>query len=131
MTCQIEAAQESTIGTFSSLAADKYNELSKIKAAATKAAEAKYFTDRKAAYDTRRVELSRISNEKASELKVAKTSAQVKAAADKYRLAMTRISQTWKAETQAAPARRDASVAAAAATFIQGLAQHGLSIIQP
>ena len=131
MTCQIEAAQESTIGTFSSLAADKYNELSKIKAAATKAADAKYFSDRKAAYDTRRVELSRIYYEKANELKVAKTSAQVKAAADKYRLAMTRISQTWKAETQAAPARRDASVAAAAATFIQGLAQHGLSIIQP
>lgn len=131
MTCQIEAAQENTIGTFSSLAADKYNELSKIKAAATKAAGAKYFTDRKDAYDTRRVELSRISNEKASELKVAKTSAQVKAAADKYRIAMTRISQTWKAEIQAAPARRDASVAAAAAAFIQGLAQHGLSIIQP
>ena len=131
MTCQIEAAQENTVSTFSSLAADKYNELSKIKAAEAKAAEAKYFTDRKAAYDTRRVDLSRISNEKASELKVAKTSAQVKAAAEKYRLAMTRITQTWKAEIQAAPARRDASKAAATATFIQGLAQHGLSIIQP
>lgn len=131
MTCQIYAAQENTVGTFSSLGADKYNELSKIKAAATKAAEAKYFTDRKAAYDTRRVDLSRISNEKANELKVAKTSAQVKAAAEKYRLAMARISQTWKADVQAAPARRDSSIALAQATFIQELAKYGLSIIQP
>lgn len=131
MTCQIYAAQENTVGTFSSLGADKYNELSKIKAAATKAAEAKYFTDRKAAYDTRRVDLSRISNEKANQLKVAKTSAQVKAVAEKYRLAMARISQTWKADVQAAPARRDSSIALAQATFIQELAKYGLSIIQP
>jgi hypothetical protein len=131
MTCQIEAAQENTIGTFSSLAADKYNELSKIKGASIKAAGTKYFADRTAAYDKRRVELSRIATEKASELKVARSSAQVKAAAEKYRLAMTRISQTWKAEIQAAPVTRDSSIAAATATFIQGLAQHGLSIIQP
>jgi hypothetical protein len=131
MTCQVYAAQENTVGTFSSLGADKYNELAKSKAAEAKAAEAKYFTDRKAAYDTRRVELSRISNEKAIELKVSKTSAQVKAAADKYRHAMARISQTWKAEIQAAPARRDSSIALARATFIQELAKNGLSIIQP
>jgi hypothetical protein len=131
MTCQIYDAQENTVGTFSSLGADKYNELSKIKAATTKAAEAKHSADRKAAYDNRRVELSRISDVRASELKVAKTSAQVKAAAAKYRLAMIGISQTWEAEIQAAPARRDASKAAAAAAFIQGLAQQGLSIVQP
>ena len=131
MTCQIYAAQENTVGTFSSLGADKYNELVKSKTAAIKAAEAKHSTDRKAAYDNRRVELSRISDVRASELKAAKTSAQVKAASEKYRLAFSRTSETWKAELKAATEGRIASRAASTTAFTQGLAQHGLSIIQP
>jgi hypothetical protein len=131
MTCQIYAAQENTVGTFSSFGADRYNELSKMKSASVKAANSKYFTDRTTAYDIRRVELLRIANEKASDLKIAKTSAQIKAASEKYRLAMTRISDNWKAEIKAAPARRDSSIALAQATFIQELATHGLAITQP
>lgn len=131
MTCQIYAAQENSVGTFSSFGADRYNELSKMKSASIKAANSKYSTDRTSAYDIRRAELLRISNEKASELKIAKTSAQIKAASVKYRLAMTRISDNWKAEIKAAPARRDSAIALAQATFIQELAKYGLSIIQP
>ena len=78
---------------FSSLVADNYNELSKIKAAAVK-----YFVDRTAAYEKRRIELSRISNEKVSHLKISKTSAQIKGASEKYHLAIFRISEAWKAE---------------------------------
>jgi hypothetical protein len=131
MTCQVYAAQENTVGTFSSLGADKYNDLANSKATAIKAAEAIHNTDRKAAYENRRVELSRISDVRASELKAAKTSAQKKAVSEKYRLAFTRTSETWKAEIKAAPVRRESSIALAQATFTQGLAQHGLAIIQP
>ena len=131
MTCQIYAAQENTVGTFSSVGADEYNELAKSKAAAFKTAVAKHSTDRKAAYNNRRVELARISDVRASETKAAKTSVQKKAASEKYRLAFTRISETWKAELKAAPVNRDSSIALAQATFIQELAKRGLSIIQP
>jgi hypothetical protein len=131
MTCQVYAAQENTVGTFSSVGADKYNELAKTKATAIKAAEAKHSTDRKAAYNNRRVELSRISEVRASELKAAKTSAQKKAASEKYRLAFTRTSETWKAELKAATEGRIASRAQATTAFTQGLATHGLAIIHP
>jgi hypothetical protein len=131
MTCQVYAAQENTVGTFSSVGADKYNELAKSKATAIKAAEAKHSTDRKAAYNNRRVELSRISDVRASELKAAKTSAQKKAASEKYRLAFTRTSETWKAELKAAPARRESSIALAQATFTQGLASMGFRSFSP
>lgn len=131
MTCQVYAAQENTVGTFSSLGADKYNELSKIKAATIKASEAKYFADRKATYDKRRVELSRISDTRASDLKAAKTSAQIRAASEKYRLAFSRTSETWKAEIKAASEGRTASKLEASTTFTQSLATHGLAINQP
>jgi hypothetical protein len=131
MTCQIYVTQENTVATFSSLGADKYNELSKAKGATIRASEAKFFADLRAAHAISRVEFSRISDERASDLKVASGYSQVKAAAAKYRLARTRTSETWRAEIQAAPVRRDASIAAAAATFIQGLEKYGLSIIQP
>lgn len=131
MTCQIYAVQENTVSTFSSLGSDRYNDLSKIKSATIKASEAKYFADRKAAYDKRRIELSRISDTRASELKNSKSSAQIKAASERYRLAYSRTSETWKTELQTATAARTATKLGAVTTFTQSLVEHGLAIIQP
>jgi hypothetical protein len=131
MTCQIYAVQENTVSTFSSLGADKYNELSRAKSAAIKASEAKHFADRRAANDKRRFELARIAELRVSDLKSAKTSAQVRAASEKYRLALTRTTDTWKAEIKATSEARIAARDAATTVFTQGLAAHGLAIVQP
>lgn len=131
MTCQVEAAQENTIGTFSSLGADKYNELAKSKAATIKATEAKYFTDRKAAYDTRRNDLQQATQAREAQLKTAKSSLQIRAAAEKYRQSTLAITQTWKADIKAASQNRAGSRLSASTFFTQQLETHGLAVVQP
>jgi hypothetical protein len=131
MTCQITAVQENTIGTFSSLGSDKYNELAKGQGDATKAANTKYFSDRKAAYDKRGSELLRIADVRAKEISAAKTTSQTRAAEAKFSAARTQISRTWKTEIETAIQNRAFSKAAATKAFTQGLEKFGLAITQP
>jgi hypothetical protein len=130
MTCQIYAIQEHAAGTFSSLNSDKYNELAKAQGAAIKAADTKYFADRTAAYEKKRIELGRISDARAKDLSTATTTAQVRAAEAKYRAGLTQASKTWKAEIDAAIQERASSKAETPKAFTQGLEKFGLAIVQ-
>ena len=130
MTCQVIANQEHTTGIFTSLNSDKYNELAKAQGAAIKAADTKYFADRTAAYDKKRIELRRISDARAKDLSTATTTAQARAAEAKYRAGLTQTSKTWKAEIDAAIQKRASSKAEAPKAFNQGLEKFGLAIIQ-
>ena len=131
MTCQVIANQEHTTGIFTSLNSDKYNELAKAQGAAIKAADTKYFADRTAAYDKKRIELRRISDARAKDLSMATTTAQARAAEAKYRAGLTQASKTWKSEIDAAIQRRASSKAEAPKAFTQGLEKFGLAIVQP
>jgi hypothetical protein len=131
MTCLVTSTQENTVGTFSSLNSDKYNELAKSQGAAIKAADTKYFADRTAAYDKKRIELRRISDARAKDLSTAITTAQARAAEAKYRAGLTQASKTWKAEIDTAIQRRASSKAEAPKAFTQGLEKFGLAILQP
>jgi hypothetical protein len=130
MTCQVTAIQEHATGTFTSLNSDKYNELAKAQGAAIKAADTKYFSDRAAAHDKKRVEMRRISDARAKDLSTATTTAQTRAAEAKYRAGLTQASKTWKAEIDAAIQRRASSKAEAPKAFTQGLEKFGLAVIQ-
>jgi hypothetical protein len=130
MTCQITAIQEHATGTFTSLNSDKYNELAKAQGAAIKAADTKYFSDRAAAHDKKRVEMRRISDARAKDLSTATTTAQARVAEAKYRAGLTQASKTWKAEIDAAIQRRASSKAEAPKAFTQGLEKFGLAVIQ-
>jgi hypothetical protein len=131
MTCQVYATQEDTVGTFSSLNSDKYDELAKAQGASIKAADTKYFSDRTAAYENKRIEQRRISDARAKDLSTATTTAQTRAAEAKYRAGLTQASKTWKAEIDAAIQRRASSKAEAPKAFTQGLEKFGLAIVQP
>lgn len=131
MTCQINAVQENTIGTFSSLGSDKYNDLAKAQGAALKAANAKYFSDRQAANDKRASELLRITDVRGKETSAANTSSQTRAAEAKYSAARTQISRTWKTEIETAIQNRSSAKAEATKAFTQGLDKFGLVISQP
>jgi hypothetical protein len=130
MTCQIYAIQENTAGTFSSLNSDKYNELAKAQGAAIKDADAKFFSDRTAAYDKKKIELRRISDARAKDLSTATTSAQTRAAEARYRAGLTQASKTWKTELETATQKRTSSKVEAPKVFSQGLEKFGLAIIQ-
>ena len=130
MTCQVIANQEHTTGIFTSLNSDQYNELAKTQGAAIKAADTKYFADRTAAYEKKRIELRRISDARAKDLSTATTTAQARAAEAKYRAGLTQTSKTWKAEIDAAIQKRASSKAEAPKAFNQGLEKFGLAIIQ-
>ena len=131
MTCQIYAIQEHAAATFSSLNSDKYNELAKAQRAAIKAADTKYFSDRTAAYDNKRIELRRISDARAKDLSTATTTAQTRAAEAKYRAGLTQASKTWKAEIESAIQKRASAKAETPKAFTQGLENSGLAILQP
>jgi hypothetical protein len=130
MTCQVIANQEHTTGIFTSLNSDKYNELAKAQGAAIKAADTKYFSDRTAAYENKRIEQRRISDARAKDLSTATTTAQARAAEAKYRAGLTQASKTWKAEIDAAIQKRASSKAEAPKAFNQGLEKFGLAINQ-
>ena len=131
MSCQISAVQENTISTFSSLGADLYNELIDTKRIALKSSDAKYYADRDAAYEKKRVELSRITALRASDLKSATIPAQIKAANDKYRLTMNQATNLWRAELKSATSQRAESKTVAGIFFTASLEKHGLAVIQP
>jgi hypothetical protein len=131
MTCQVIANQEHTTGIFTSLNSDKYNELAKAQGAAIKAADTKYFSDRTAAYENKRIEQRRISDARAKDLSTATTTTQARAAAAKYRAGLTQASKTWKSEIDAAIQRRASSKAEAPKAFTQGLEKFGLALLQP
>ena len=131
MTCQIYAIQEHAAANFSSLNSDKYNELAKAQRAAIKAADTKYFSDRTAAYDNKRIELRRISDARAKDLSTATTTAQTRAAEAKYRAGLTQASKTWKAEIESAIQKRASAKAETPKAFTQGLENSGLAILQP
>ena len=130
MTCQVYATQEDTVGTFSSLNSDKYDELAKAQGAAIKAVDMKFFDDRTAAYDKKRIELQRISELRAKDLSAATTTAQTRAAEAKYRAGLMQASKTWKAELDTASQKRASSKVDAQKAFTQGLDRFGLAIIQ-
>jgi hypothetical protein len=131
MTCQIYAAQENTVSTFSSLGSAKYDEAAKAQGGAIKAADLKYSSDRKAAYDKRAAGLLRISDARRQELSQAKTWAQTRAAEAKYRAGLLQTLVALNKEFEINKQERARAKADAAKAFTQGLNNLGVAIIQP
>jgi outer membrane protein OmpA-like peptidoglycan-associated protein len=128
ISCTVEVLQENTRFTDSSLNSKLFTEANAIKRESLKQADAKHSSARTNAYSKKSSEFARITDVKAKEMALAKTSAAVLLASANYRKAFSAASELWKSELKQATRDREVARAAAEESYLQFLEKSGVSI---
>lgn len=128
LSCAVEVRQENVISNFSSLDAKVISEATQIRKAELQRLDAKFFTDRTAAYAKKDNEFLRIEELKSAEIAAAKSPEDELLASAKYRAAFTAASTLWKQEIAKATLDRDTGRQDAQVGYLDSLEKSGVSI---
>jgi uncharacterized repeat protein (TIGR02543 family) len=128
LSCAVEVRQENVISIFSSLDAKVISEATQIRKVELQRLDAKFFTDRTAAYAKKDSEFLRIEELKSVEIAAAKSPEDKLLISAKYREAFTAASTLWKQEIEKATLDRDAGRQDAQISYLDSLEKSGISI---
>jgi uncharacterized repeat protein (TIGR02543 family) len=128
LSCAVEVRQENVISNFSSLDAKLISEATQIRKVELQRLDAKFFTDRTAAYAKKDSEFLRIEELRSAEIAAAKSPEDELLISAKYRAAFTAASTLWKQEIEKATSDRDTGRQDAQITYLDSLEKSGVSI---
>ena len=130
LTCQVEVGQENLSTTSYSLNSESIGAFALTKKKAMKDADAKYYKDRRDAYEKKDREFKRLATVKAAAIKTAKSSKEILSASSNYQKALATTSDIWKRGLADASSNRVLAKELAQKQYLDALEGAGISIYQ-